>query len=140
MGLCQCGCEQQTKLSSSSYRQGHNPSAGLWVKEDIAPTQSPTIRDIAWAAGIFEGEGSCRRDGPNGRGTHAEVGQKDPELLHRLRALFGGNVWSSSTKDYHVWHLGGARARAFLLTIYTELTQRRRRQVCRAVRCITEVT
>jgi hypothetical protein len=69
------------------------------------------------------------------------VTQKDPWLLHRLQELFGGRVYPQKTrpksisggpiKDYGdqwAWWIGGARARGFLMTIYTFLSPRRREQ------------
>ena len=62
-------------------------------------TERPTMLDIAWAAGIFEGEGSCSpmriyntKRQKSWIVARAEVAQKDPWLCHRLRALFGGSV------------------------------------------------
>jgi hypothetical protein len=51
--------------------------------------KTPSDLDIAWAAGIYEGEGSCIKSG-NSFGV--SVAQKDPEILYRLRDLFGGSV------------------------------------------------
>ena len=54
--------------------------------------------DLAWAAGILDGEGhfdgSLRetRPGHTIRGIRVSVPQTDPEMLLRLQALFGGQV------------------------------------------------
>jgi len=32
-------------------------------KPELAPTKVPSTIDIAWAAGVYEGEGSCRNCG-----------------------------------------------------------------------------
>lgn len=93
-----------------------------------------TVLELAWAAGIYEGEGSCR-PGLGGRaGIGASVSQKDPWLPERPQQLFGGSIgvmWSELNGAKclsHVWHIHGARARGFLLTIYPLLSAWRQRQ------------
>src|SRR3989304_8991448 len=50
------------------------------MSKNCAPTLHPTVFDIAWAAGIYEGEGSCTRDTTE----RAHVGQKHHWLCDRL--------------------------------------------------------
>ncbi len=101
-----------------------------------------TAIDIAWAAGIYEGEGSCRRaiympeskrTGKQNRTDKVAVLQKDPEILYRLQTLFGGNIGLNKKNHLggacYVWTLSGHRARGFLMTILPLLSQRRLRQV-----------
>lgn len=96
-------------------------------KVGLDPVAQPTMQAIAWAAGIFEGEGSTDK-----HGTVAIV-QKDPWILHRLCSLFGGEVkpykWKPQAKLYYHWRLHGGRARGFLLTIFTYLSPRRHEQI-----------
>lgn len=101
-----------------------------------APTLHPTVKDIAWAAGIFEGEGTTKNT-KNGGGTLLSVAQKERWILDRLRELFGGTVRAykqycngpgSEFRTYHRWDLGGPRGRGFLMTIYTFLSPRRKLQ------------
>jgi hypothetical protein len=98
------------------------------------------MRDIAWAAGVYEGEGSCQKAGGKGRYTTevVRIGQKDSWLCERLRALFGGSVRlvkahtsrsGIKRRDFYTWLLTGARARGFLLTVFTFLSTRRRAQI-----------
>lgn len=95
----------------------------------------PTIKDIAWAAGIYEGEGSTPR---NKSGVVAFVTQKDAWLPHRLQELFGGSVAQyeshSSLGQSPMWRWSacGSRARGFLLTIYPLLSPKRRAQISEA--------
>lgn len=107
-----------------------------------SPIAHPTMSDLAWAAGIYEGEGSVH--GANVRHCiTVTVAQKDPWLLHKLAALFGGRVFKCQPKsredgrfscDYiHRWDLGGARARGFAYTIFSFLSPRRRQQICKAL-------
>lgn len=97
------------------------------------PTERPTLLQIAWAAGVYEGEGSCNASGTSS--TRVGVGQKDPWLCDRMRALFGGGVGQTLRNGftpnvrYWQWTLSGARARGFLMTIYPFLSPRRQRQI-----------
>ncbi|KKM91634.1 hypothetical protein LCGC14_1226630 [marine sediment metagenome] len=100
-------------------------------KPGLEATKNPMLSDIAWAAGLYEGEGSCHY---HPRGTaHIEIAQKGTEILHWMKELFGGRVTtlssSASPNQIHRWVATGARARGFALTIYTWLSSRRRRQV-----------
>jgi hypothetical protein len=87
--------------------------------------------DIAWAAGIFEGEGTCPRRSKSNRTTTASVTQKDLWLLHRMQSLFGGTVRQYPQKEgtYGRWSCSGERARGFVMTIYTLMSPRRRAQI-----------
>lgn len=101
-----------------------------------APSSVPTIKDIAWAAGIYEGEGTCKA-------THGSFGisvaQKDVWLVPRLRDLFGGAVAKHNfggvnpDLELYQWTLYGARARGFAQTIYSFLSPRRRAQIRKAL-------
>ena len=62
------------------------------------------------------------------------MGQKDPEILYRLRDLFGGGIYTRSKTGankimLYAWMLNGKRAVAFLRTIYPYLSGRRRAQI-----------
>src|SRR5258706_7126079 len=83
------------------------------------PTEVPTMKDIAWAAGIYEGEGSVSRDvNCTGywSGIRISVTQKDRWLLHRLKALFGGTIATQKTNVPYPcseWRLASSRANGF---------------------------
>jgi hypothetical protein len=83
------------------------------------------IKDIAWAAGIYEGEGCFAGSSSTSRFVH--VVQKDPWLCYKLKSLFGGSVHIYN--GYHKWMLCGDGARGFLLTIFTFLSPRRRKVI-----------
>ena len=92
----------------------------------------PTTLDIAWVAGIYEGEGSCDWK----RGI-VEIGQKDPWILYKLKDLFGGRVYKSKNTaprtlkpgEIYRWAIYGARARGFGMIIYKFLSPRRKEQI-----------
>lgn len=94
------------------------------------------MRDIGWIIGLYEGEGNCWA--ANGSLT-LRVGQDDPEILYRAQDLFGGSVqcYRKSKTDpdgkprrkhgfHFMWVLCGPRARGLAMTMYAELSARRR--------------
>lgn len=101
----------------------------------LAAIEQPTVKDIYWAAGIYEGEGSCQDTSPSGSGLpSAAISQKDTWLLHKLVRLFGGKVYKRDKHDAcNMWVLNGARATGFLLTIYSLLSPRRQSQIRHAI-------
>jgi hypothetical protein len=80
------------------------------------------LRDITWAAGMYESEGSFS-------GTQAVVVQKDPWVLHRLVRIFKFGSIRPHGDNCYQWGISGENARGFLLTIFTELSPRRRAQI-----------
>lgn len=97
---------------------------------ELDATKIPTLIDIAWAAGIYEGEGTCRLCGKTKRGFMVSVTQKDPEILYRLRDWFGGSARDNGAgTGVHVWDICGDRARIFIALIYEYLAARRKEQV-----------
>jgi hypothetical protein len=118
--------------------------SGVEAKKTKTATKSPSTLDVAWAAGLFEGEGTTCFNiikGPKkNRGTEtAAVYQKDPFILHKLVELFGGSIGCTKQKtgfnpgDMWYWRIYGSRARGFLQTVYTFLSPRRRLQVNQAL-------
>ncbi len=112
-----------------------------WNDPKHSATEHPTTLDIAWAAGLYEGEGSClhgSRDGKYLTGMAVSLSQKDRWILDRLRALFGGTVkdytrhvtgHTDVSATYHYWRLDGLRSRGFLMTIFKFLSPKRQAQV-----------
>lgn len=106
-------------------------------------TKSPTLLEIAWAAGFYEGEGNCRANGKfkSGklRSASVHIYQRDIEPLEKMLVLFGGRICKTkrnnnrrlgiNTKDGHSWYLSGSRARGFAMTMYVFLTTRRKLQI-----------
>ena len=103
-------------------------------KPGLDATKTPTALDVAWAAGIYEGEGSCVANGKKYASFSVTVSQKDPELLYRIRDFFGGGIklydvgYQRKFQCYH-WSICGDRARVFLGAIYPFLTSRRKAQI-----------
>jgi hypothetical protein len=94
-------------------------------------TVRPTLKDIAWAAGFIEGEGTFKR------GTSMQVcaAQVNPEPLLRLLSLFGGTLTVHTEGDSRgrqrtqVWRVSGARGRGFAMTIYSLMSEKRKEQI-----------
>ena len=99
-------------------------------KAGLEATKHPTVRDIMWASGIFEGEGNC-----TDHNAGISVGQKDRWLPDRLRTLFGGSVGEHHVHrgDQHfthfTWKACGARGRGFLMIIYQFMSPKRQMEI-----------
>lgn len=96
----------------------------------------PTTRDLEWAAGFLEGEGSFQRCGSS---EAIYCRQVNPEPIHRLQELFGGVIAQRLPGDRFgkqvqlEWHCTGARARGVMLTLYSLLSQKRKEQIKKAL-------
>ena len=120
----------RTSLTKQRSSRAHQQAA---FQKQPAPVQRPTLLDIAWAAGIYEGEGTCSVGG-GGKSFSVAVTQKDPELLRRLCRLFGGYILRPTPDGCSRWLLSGIRGAGFAFTIFGFLTARRRLQVKIALR------
>jgi hypothetical protein len=106
-------------------------------REGLDAVRRPTAIEVAWAAGIYEGEGSCiTNHSDQGYASFVvSVNQKDPELLYRMREMFGGSIklcnrkFNGVVRPIYHWKICGDRARAFIFTVYPFLTARRKEQV-----------
>ena len=99
-----------------------------------------TAQDIAWAAGIYEGEGYCRTTKDPGSGRPSSFGvvisQKEQWLPVRLMTMFGGRIAqykNKNGKEYWHWYLGVIEGRGFVMTIYKFLSPHRKRQIMTAM-------
>lgn len=114
--------EKRREKNKTMWTKGNKP--------ELDATKVPTALDIAWSAGIYEGEGSCRLCGKTKRGFMVSVAQKDPELLYRLRDWFGGSIQDQNPNhECYVWNACGDRARIFIALVYDVMTSRRKSQI-----------
>ncbi len=121
------------------------PNLG-YMKPGLEAVEHPTSIEIAWATGLYEGEGSCG----NASGTAGvAICQKDHWILYRMKTLFGGSIRHrdahktsnivtkvgtlSYPRNISEWYMSGTRARGFLMTIYKFLSPRRQEQVRKAL-------
>lgn len=127
---CACGCGAFPPSVSARYIIGHfRPRGQLGVVRSKPATRHPTLMEIAWAAGIYEGEGSAGYSG-------ISVGQRDRWILDKYQMLFGGHVKYDPKVEMHYWRASGTRARGFLMTIYSFLSPWRQAQAVRALRTL----
>jgi hypothetical protein len=90
----------------------------------------PRVRDIAWAAGFYEGEGTCNYVTGS---QHVIVNQVEREPLERLQQMFGGTI--RPIKAHHHskpswrWGAHGPRACGVMLTLYGLLSKKRQHQI-----------
>lgn len=115
---------------------------GTWVPYarggTVKPRLHPTTKDIAWAAGFLEGEGSFRPGG-NKSSVRITCAQVNREPLALLSALFGGNIGkykpnSPTASDYYAWCLNGVRAAGLMMTIYMFMSAKRKTQIQNALK------
>jgi hypothetical protein len=102
----------------------------LAEKKQATQTESPTIKDIAWFAGFFEGEGNMLVPTAKNRSERCDVTQKDRWPLEKIQRQFGGQIVEHRQtrypdEVYHKWQCFGPRARGVLMTIYPFLSPRR---------------
>lgn len=110
---------------SGKWRRGKSRSTEH--RGTAKATVTPSGRDIAWAAGIYEGEGNVGVS--DERYIRVLVTQKDTWLLFRLQKLFGGRVSARDKRACHYWAASGPRARGFIYTIFPYLSPRRQNQL-----------
>ena len=126
------------------YKKDGSPLKTGVSLASLTAIEHPTSLDISWAAGIYEGEGSCGAGGKYRSTFKIQVGQhvRNIWMLEKLKRLFGGSI---SKRGYskrenpgeecmREWHIHGARARGFAMTIFTFLSPYRREQVKRWLR------
>jgi len=114
---CSMGCKPAPPLSRDRTRP------------DLLPSSIPTDLEIAWAAGIYEGEGWISRWSSSRDVFSLGVAQKDPWILYRLRSLFGGKVSREKRRELHIWRIHGRLARQFALVIWPFLSPHRQTQI-----------
>jgi hypothetical protein len=108
---------------------------GVENKNTARARATPSLRDITWAAGFLEGEGSFVRRGGS---LTVTAGQVNEEPLRRMLALFGGSLKAYTTNRPRTprvwtWLASGARGRGVALTVYSFLSTRRQEQIRNAL-------
>lgn len=94
--------------------------------------RSPTIVEIARAAGFIDGEGcfSGKHRGPYVRIT---ASQKNRWFPAQLQEIFGGAVYERADGMF-LWAAYGPRARGILMTIFSFMSPWRKAQIQEALR------
>lgn len=93
--------------------------------------------EVAWLAGIYEGEGSCAIT--NGRAIRVEIVMTDKDVMERIQFTTGlGSIRTvpRRTEDYkeaYRWSIGSSDAVTFLQTIMPWLGSRRKERAQAAI-------
>lgn len=96
-----------------------------------------TESEVAWLAGIYEGEGSCAIT--SGRAIRVEIVMTDRDIVERIYTLTGcGSVRSLSRrsenhKDAFRWSIGSVEAVTFLNLVLPWLGSRRAERAKNAI-------
>lgn len=103
-----------------------------YLKPGLEAEVKPDSKRLAWAAGIYEGEGCVSLSRKSLKYPYSTlsvtVAQKDPYILGLLRHYFGGHISGNKRKPILYWRIHGARALGFLFTIFSWLSPRRKEQ------------
>lgn len=118
-------------LGRSGYAVGHRAKF-LKIESKIKPSQNriymPVPIEIAWSAGIYEGEGSVHKRTKTSKRISATVTQKDRWILEILIELWGGSIYIQKNGVSN-WFIYGDKAEPFLYVIYPYLSPRRKEQI-----------
>lgn len=117
------------------YRRGLPVTHRTTLDEAFRRICSLEPKDLAWAAGFLEGEGSFGHS-YNGK-LNIEASQKEREPLDRLLRFFGGSLSLGKPRGFAKanqvglwkWMVTGPRALALGLTIWPLLSTRRKHQI-----------
>ena len=102
------------------------------IKLSELPDRYFLIKEIYWAAGFIEGEGTFYFDK---RVASIRVPQVEPEPLERLKRTFGGNSYFRKSyngpKQHSQWvyRCDGKRGVGLALTLYSLMSEKRKRQI-----------
>lgn len=105
-------------------------SRGLDTGNEV-PMYSNHSREVCWAAGFLEGEGSFIA---NNRGYLMVVcAQKQREPLERLIAIFGGRIYRAPRTRIYTWHVSGKKAKEIMELLDPLMSPRRRWQIHKSI-------
>jgi hypothetical protein len=99
-------------------------------REPTSMSSNVALRDLYWAAGFLEGDGSFQYSG----GPYVSATQVNREPLQRLKRAFGGTIATQSrkrpvTRTYGVWTLHGTKAIELMARLFPLMSPERRYQV-----------
>lgn len=113
---------------------------GMERKTTLHATMHPTMKDLHWAAGFIEGEGSFDRGTGSAR---ISVHQVNREPTDKLLAMFGGAaklykkrrgaIHKSQPSPVWQWYVSGSRARGIMMTLYSLMSAKRKAQIRHAL-------
>lgn len=118
------GSRGRFKIGSCDKGKGSNPFTGTKREAGMERQEA-----VAWAAGLLEGEGSFLTK--SGRHTPVVSCQMtDLDVLERLKSIFGGAVYSTSTMRAHYkktwrWQVLGDQAEKAMIAVRPYMLERR---------------
>lgn len=133
-GLCHPHRQRQIRRGNiqEEIPIGSLPTMGYSRHATPKARRRPMIKDLTWAAGFLDADGSVGRYGKVARISGF---QNDPELLYRLQEIFGGKVGYRkpsenrfSKNGQYTWAASGMRARGIIMTLYAIFSKRRKQQ------------
>jgi hypothetical protein len=93
-------------------------------RDGVEATESPTVPDMAWAAGFLEGEGHFTRYSSE----QIRVKQVQAEPLEKMQRLFGGSL-ELCRRNCYEWILCGQRARGLMMSVYVLMSPKRQEEI-----------
>jgi len=119
---CACGCGELLVTPGTRFRAGHfTPCGTLGRVSSAPPTVAPSPLDIVWAAGIYEGEGTCTLEG-----AFQCLRKRSGSYNDCANSLAARSVTMELSGSGYV---SGERGRAFLDAIYGYLSPRRQERI-----------
>lgn len=100
-----------------------------------------TMMEIAWIAGIVEGEG-CIVVQPSSKTLRLSIEMTDLDVLQKAQRIFGPDARLSKRtvklsnpkwRDRYILHLCGSRLMQWLMTIYPLMGNRRKAKIEQAI-------
>ena len=88
------------------------------------------LKDIAWLAGLLEGEGCFRLKVE--RDPQISLGMTDEDIVIRVASMWNTGIYRY--KNMYYTHIQGARAVAWMMTLCTLLGKRRREKVIKIIK------
>jgi len=98
------------------------------------------LKELYWAAGFLEGEGSFHHRNENGKKNYpsqicTSAAQVQLEPLERLKRIFGGRIYgpylgrTKAGEPYFLWSVGGSLAIQIMMTLYSLMSLKRKTQI-----------
>ncbi len=136
---CRCDCGLERTVSSDSLRAGQIEDCGQHPNE-VPDPPALSVAELAWGAGMFEGEGSVRINVATTHNNGAllvDLVNTDETLVRWFSDRFGGSVrhgkLRGNRRPYWRWRAASLLAASFLRAIYPYVKGEKRERVALAL-------